>query len=309
MDRYAVFVKENSIAIDYYANVDVIGDPKKTYKHQKYLEKEHGLKPIPVIHRNTDLKWIDRYLDEGYDYIAFGGLAVGHGFMEWLDLAFDVVCNTKNRQPVAKVHGFGIGGLKPILKYPWFSIDTVRCTYLATRGYIPIPKIREGEFDFSLEPYMVRAGNNPQSIRTHIKYLPPTITEACKKWLATIELDLSVLSDSKVYWAKAYLFYFEYLRKSLPFPRPFRENKAQGFFGYNEGVRENSKLEKGWLNIYHSGGGSEITFPEVILKDESCLMLSFYTQPSKRFRRISKARTLGRPLRIRYKPRTKSSEK
>jgi hypothetical protein len=49
VDEYAAFIKEYRDGIDFFANVDVIQDPKRTWKVQKYLENEHGLDPVPVV--------------------------------------------------------------------------------------------------------------------------------------------------------------------------------------------------------------------------------------------------------------------
>lgn len=115
MDRYAAFVKENLDVLDVYATVDVIFNPELTWKAQKYLEKKHGLKPLPVVHFGSDLSWLRKYLDAGYDYIAFGGSAQNVGpelYIQWADRVFDVVCDTPDRMPRCKVHGFAVTGLK-----------------------------------------------------------------------------------------------------------------------------------------------------------------------------------------------------
>src|SRR5690606_16638630 len=74
MDSYAEFVKANKHCIDVYVNVDVLDNPELTYRNQKYLEQKHGLNPVPVIHSFTPLSWINKYIEEGHDYIALGGM-------------------------------------------------------------------------------------------------------------------------------------------------------------------------------------------------------------------------------------------
>ncbi|MCK4499609.1 hypothetical protein KAU11_03880, partial [Candidatus Babeliales bacterium] len=71
--EYIKFIKENQHKIDFYPNLDVINNPQATYDNQKYLEK-HGIKPAPVFHLGCDVSWLQRYIDEGYDYIALGGI-------------------------------------------------------------------------------------------------------------------------------------------------------------------------------------------------------------------------------------------
>jgi len=72
-DQYILFIKENKKFIDHYANLDIIGDASKTYEMQKYLEKQ-GLSPLPVYHFGEDIKWLNKYIAEGYDYICLGGV-------------------------------------------------------------------------------------------------------------------------------------------------------------------------------------------------------------------------------------------
>src|SRR5690606_5885633 len=62
LDEYANFIKKHMKEYNFlYANLDVIGNPELTWRNQKYLEEEHNLSPIPVIHKG-DIKWLDFYL-------------------------------------------------------------------------------------------------------------------------------------------------------------------------------------------------------------------------------------------------------
>lgn len=141
MDRYAEFVRRYEDVLTVYANVDVIGNPDLTYRAQKYLEKK-GIRPIPVIHFGTDLKWVQRYLDEGYEYIALGGLkGIGrNAFVQWADRVFDLICNTPDRLPKVKVHGFAVTSVKVMLRYPWYSVDSTTWCVYARNGVVMIPQ-------------------------------------------------------------------------------------------------------------------------------------------------------------------------
>src|SRR5438552_1722463 len=70
VEDYAAFVKKYSLAIDLYANVDVIPNAELTWRNQQYLEQKHGLCPVPVVHYTCDLKWLQHYMDLGYELIA-----------------------------------------------------------------------------------------------------------------------------------------------------------------------------------------------------------------------------------------------
>lgn len=302
MGRYAKFVKGNTPAIDFYANVDVIDDPERSWEHQQILEKKRKLKPIPVIHYGSDLKWIEHYLERGYPFIAIGGMASNSLALDepWLDEAFDLICSTPNRFPAVKVHGLGVGGHNLITKYPWYSLDTVRWCHLGVRAYIPIPPIKNREFDLSQPPRIVKAGNSPENFRNHITKLVGE-KKKTEEWLRIIGVDpnrITGFDDSPALWCASYLHYFEALRKTLPFPRPFHAPRLGGFVAPKFRVRWESlpARKKGCLRIYYSGGGRQDACPETVLKEKACIMLSFYAIPKKRFAAILEARETGRPV-------------
>lgn len=126
VDQYAAFIKRNDDLIDAYVNVDAITNPEMTWKVQMYLEKEHGLRPIPVIHHKTDHKWLKRYLSREYDYIALGGVAQEKSsrasYIEWANTCFKIIAESKT--PNVKVHGFAVTALPLLFRYPWYSVDS-----------------------------------------------------------------------------------------------------------------------------------------------------------------------------------------
>lgn len=182
MDRYAAFVKENLDVLDVYATVDVIFNPELTWKAQKYLEKKHGLKPLPVVHFGSDLSWLRKYLDAGYDYIAFGGSAQNVGpelYIQWADRAFDVVCDTPDRMPRCKVHGFAVTGLKLMFRYPWFSVDSTTWTVHARNGQIMVPRFAGGGYVYDEKPWLIglsdRSPDRHQQGSWHYDALPVNV--------------------------------------------------------------------------------------------------------------------------------------
>ena len=74
LDAYATYCVENQHLLEFYVNLDIIFQPKTSYRIQKYLENNYGLSPIPVFHYTTeeeDFKWLKRYMDN-YEYIGIG---------------------------------------------------------------------------------------------------------------------------------------------------------------------------------------------------------------------------------------------
>jgi hypothetical protein len=162
LDAYARFVKRYRLGIDLYANVDVIPDRKLraigrvgraaelSWRNQKYLERKHGLRPVPVVHLGTELKWLKRYMDEGYDLIGLGGV-IGiddHSSTKWLDRCFHFACPPSKCLPVQKLHGFGITGYDDLVRYPWWSVDSSSWTKVGAYGGILVPRKLGEEFTF-----------------------------------------------------------------------------------------------------------------------------------------------------------------
>lgn len=243
-DAYAEFIKKYQIGIDYYANVDAIPNPKITWRNQKYLEEEHGLTPVPVVHYGTDLKWLRRYIDAGYTYIALGGL-VGKTKQEttihWIDRCFDMVCDNPQRLPSVDLHGFGITNYELLLRYPWKSVDSASWTKIAAFGGIIVPRkqqSRVGLYDFRHEPYILKVSNDsPDRMKTgklHVFMVGKETRARIDGWLEQIGVPLGkcdkegeVVEEGVInsynMRQKANLLFFEELRKSLPdYPWPFK---------------------------------------------------------------------------------------
>lgn len=263
MDDYAIFVKEHHIAIDLYANVDVIRNAELTYRNQKYLEKRHGLTPIPVVHYPTDVKWLQRYMDEGYEMIGLGGL-VGRARHQttrvWIQKCFELVCDTPDRCPKVKIHGFGVTSFDLMMGFPWWSVDSTSWIKTGVYGYIYVPKKRDGSF-FLLEApdkYLVSA--QPVTIEAadkgwgrtgsgkgvgrvdqyHYDRLSEKQKASVKEWLDLIGVEIGETKDGEVVQegvtnnsyerTKACLLYFEKLIEGMPeYPQPLKSRRTKGF--------------------------------------------------------------------------------
>lgn len=248
VDAYAEFVKKYQAGIDFYANVDAIPNPELTWRNQRYLEKTHQLKPIPVVHYKTDLKWLHHYIDKGYDYIALGGLVgstATDSCRQWLDRAFTIVCDAPKNLPKVKIHGFGVTTHYMLLRYPWWSVDSSTWSTIGSYGGIPVPKKRKGKFDFSEPPIVIKVSQGEKA-RTdggqHFLALSKSEQSLVSEWLELIglplgknakdgtEIEPGVINQHALRRA-AGLLYFEHLRQSLPeWPWPFKKIAPKGFF-------------------------------------------------------------------------------
>lgn len=245
-DDYADFIKKYSYGIDLYANVDVIPNPKLTYRNQKYLEDCHELTPVPVVHYTTDLKWLRRYIDEGYKIIGLGGL-VGSTSEDsckaWIDAAFEIVCNTPDRLPKVKIHGFGVTTYTLMTRYPWWSVDSTTWTKIGAYGGIFIPHKRGGKFVFNVPPYLMKVSNDAPDRKLqgkHVLTISPLEKKIVQEWLDFIGIPLGKYSKGGEVLEHgvvtrhterrgANLLFFEMMRRSLPkYPWPFTSKRRKG---------------------------------------------------------------------------------
>lgn len=178
---YISFIKEHEDVIDVYANLDVIEDPKATWDNQRIMEKA-GLKPLPVYHTPFESpKWLQRYLNRGYNYIALGGMAGGTvsktRIIERLDFVFsNLLCDQKG-MPKVKVHGFGLTALSIMFRYPWYSVDSTSWVITGRTGSIFTPCLTGGRRTYDKNSWKVTVSNRSPDKKDkgkHISTMNPT---------------------------------------------------------------------------------------------------------------------------------------
>jgi len=243
MDGYAAFIKKYKKGIDYYTNLDVIHNPKLTWKNQQYLEKEHGLSPVPVVHFNSDSKqlykiglhWLGHYIDHGYEMIGLGGIAKEATRSEgtrWFDACFNLICDKDTRLPQVKIHGFGVSSVKWWLRYPWYSIDSTSIYKKAGYGWILVPRKKGDSFDFTQPPFHVKISDASSFIDVWGKYYDAYSEDSERKkniddWLKYINVPLGHAAQVGVrndwtYRVIANYCYYDLMFKTLPeWPWPF----------------------------------------------------------------------------------------
>lgn len=190
LDSYAEFVKEHQLGIDHYANVDVIGNPELTYRNQRYLE-ERGLRPVPAIHYGTDVAWLKRYIDDGHDYVAVGGL-IGRINKEatrsWLDQCFSMMCDSSG-MPVIKCHGFGMTTFNAMLRYPWYSVDSTSWFRFAMMGLIFVPHSQHGQWDFTKSPFVIHVHSITKGAKSEASRVHQWLSDAGTTLDAVADID------------------------------------------------------------------------------------------------------------------------
>jgi hypothetical protein len=120
-DEYAAFVVRHWDIIHQYFTLDIIGDPVTTKRNTEYLERVVGHKPIPIFHIQNSLDVLQDIVDEGHDVIAIGGSALKSVSSRKREEAFDAIFDRFG--DTVNLHGLGLGSIKLLLRYPWFSAD------------------------------------------------------------------------------------------------------------------------------------------------------------------------------------------
>lgn len=175
LDAYTTWLHVHRDLLSVYANLDVIGDADATWRNQQRLEAA-GLAPLPVFHAGEDWSWLHRYLDNGYRYIALGGL-VGRPIakvMPWAIRCFKIAAGR------AVFHGFGLTTWKALAGLPWYSVDSSSWGAGFRFGQVTVFDERAGRWHklgignhrevYALAPLLRRDGYDPADFADRARY-------------------------------------------------------------------------------------------------------------------------------------------
>lgn len=197
LKKYAQFILSNQDIIHIASNLDVIGagHEQESYDRQKLLEqylgnKKDGIKP--VHHVRDDDYWLEKYIDEGYDYIFLGGMVPESTpvLMQWLDRIWHQYLTNPDGTPKIKVHGFGLTTNSLIFRYPWFSVDSTSWVMSSRFGsmLMDLPRedgtVKDIKVDFS-----DKSKKKFEMDSWHFKSLKPDEQEAILARLAELEAE------------------------------------------------------------------------------------------------------------------------
>lgn len=176
--KYIDFIKKHEKYIDIYANLDIIGSSKfpgketaeLTLKNQRIMEKA-GLTPIPCFHVGEPLDYLHYYVED-YNYIALGGMAkmTKNKRKPVMDNYFSSFICDKEGMPKCKVHGFGMTDFELMLRYPWYSVDSMSWISSTMFGSIFVPTKVGDKWDFT-KPVKVSVSTRSKS-RDHFDSVP-----------------------------------------------------------------------------------------------------------------------------------------
>lgn len=275
-DQYISFINSYKDILDYYANIDVIGDPELSFRNQLSLEKK-GLHPIPVVHFLTDIDYLKKYIDIGHQYIAIGGL-VGNlnkpACPVWLGQVFKLA-----KEANIRLHAFGVSSVPYLVNYPWFSADAASWALYGGMGFILAPIVRRGQFCMDRDPLKIKTSTEvPQASKKkeikyegfieeevggapssflHLKTLHPHshVRKNVEDWLKEIDIPIGSDTESGV----------------LSHYTPRQTANVRYFHRLEQHIQKQREFY-----YYFSGYASGDAKPEIDLKEKASLMLTFY---------------------------------
>jgi hypothetical protein len=150
---YIDFVRKYGELFEAYFVLDVVGDGEKTWENQEIMEKE-GLSPIPIYHTSTDIQYLYKCLEYPYFGLSVTGTSNFLGKMQANERCFSIICDDDG-YPRSKVHGLGVTSPKFIIRYPYYSVDSISWVINSRYGHIIIPKLNKVEPDFESPPRFI----------------------------------------------------------------------------------------------------------------------------------------------------------
>ena len=226
IDEYVSFIKKHRPSLSVAACLDVIGDGEATYQNFKYME-EQGADPMPVYHQGTDEKFLLSYLDQGYDYIALGGMVGGSSssLKAWLDRLFDRYLTDAQGNPTIKVHGFGITGFQYLWRYPWYSVDSTSWLKTAAFGVVLVPKKVSGGWCYDSPPTLVTISDKNPDVSVkgkHYTTVNPIVRQVFDEYFEYVGYTAEILATEVTHRKRANIRYFRDLEHNFvakPFDR------------------------------------------------------------------------------------------
>lgn len=196
IEQYGDFCFENQDYFESIVNLDVIpGEFGKKDLGEKEVERSASLgwknyqymlkrgipqeKLIHVFHQGENFKWLEVFIKEKVSYI---GLSPGNDRttqekIYWFDRCMNYVCDNEGI-PIVKFHGFGIGSVEIIIRYPFFSVDSTTWVLTSRFGSVFVPMGKGGKYDYNVAPLKIAVSAHSPSKKDegeHFDSLSPTL--------------------------------------------------------------------------------------------------------------------------------------
>jgi hypothetical protein len=220
LGAYIAFIENNRRWLHRYISLDQIPgkngrrgpDPeaaKRSYaNHRKMLDA--GLAPWPVVHRQDDLRWLERYLADGEQYICLAPhpMSERHEVFAWLRECFALVPSS------VAIHGLGLTTAVMLKHFQFTSVDSASWVNAASNGLIYLPRFRRGQPDYSLAPYTLSVTARSLLRDNHFVDADPVRREQVEWCLADAGVTFQQVAESKPARMKICLRYYQGLARA-----------------------------------------------------------------------------------------------
>ena len=120
IDKYISFINKNGVQHYFELDIDVIVGYEEVKRIRAKIERETGVKSIPVWHKSRGIEEYKRLVNE-YEYISIGGIVTKEIKKEEYPLLKKIVQYAYDRG--TKVHGLGFTP-KDVGQYKFYSVDS-----------------------------------------------------------------------------------------------------------------------------------------------------------------------------------------
>ena len=236
LEEYINFCLSHLDTFDYFVSLDVMpGSPGdrigSVSKAQKRLSASMGWKNyqtmlkagvpferlIHVFHLGEDFKWLKRLVDFGAPYIGLSPTMVRQTAQKirWLDNCMEYVTNQEGF-PIRKFHGFALTGLRTILRYPWYSVDSTSWLMAGAMGKIYVPGIGENQQWDYFSFFVVHVSDRDPLPSDHFYFLPIQVKNHVLKYLEDNFFTLEDMLKSHVKRKRINMLFFWTLQQKIP---------------------------------------------------------------------------------------------
>ena len=129
IEKYISFINENRIKNYFELDIDVIVGYDEVKRIRGKIERETGIKSIPVWHKSRGIEEYKRLVNN-YDYISIGGIVTKE--IKKQDLPYIKRMVQYAHDKGVKVHGLGFTP-KDVNQYKFYSVDST--TWLSCRRF------------------------------------------------------------------------------------------------------------------------------------------------------------------------------
>lgn len=203
LDAYCQFIERRMHSFNPVASLDIIeaGHEDRAYENLKVM-RGRGIAACPTHHHQDKEHWLQRYLDDGYDYIFLGGMVGGAVpvLREWLDVMWDKYLTHPDGTPKVKVHGFGLTSFELMLRYPWYSVDSSSWNAYGRFGAIYLDMVNAHGEKYVTHFYCSsKRLSNMRQLNTHWNNMAPPIQEAFRARVEELGYDFERLREDTYY--------------------------------------------------------------------------------------------------------------